>query len=181
MLSKRPYQAPFDRLLSKHLQRAQLQKIEADAAIQQRVNVEGTRHVVEFAQAILEREIAAARGQVLARSVVRKAIAEATDPRLVILDRFAPWHEVVVPEAPEALFVLFPSETGDWRIQAIPPVLGSFEQRRSLPEAWAGKRGQELAELTGVADVIFVHPGKFIGGATSKAGVLEMARQALGE
>lgn len=134
---------------------------------------------VEVAQVILRREINSARGTVLAEEVAREAINSATDPRVIVLDRFCPWQNVVVPEAPQALFVLFPSETGDWRIQAIPPTLGSFEKRRSLPAAWAGLRADALAELTGVSDSIFCHAGLFIAGAQSKEGVLELARLAL--
>lgn len=134
---------------------------------------------VEFAAIVLVREIVGAQGVVLAKEVVRKAITETSDSRLVILDRFCPWQEVVVTEAPSALFVCFPSETGDWRIQAIPPTLGSFEQRRSLPAEWAGKRGADLAQLTGVSDAIFMHPGRFIGGAQSKTGILKLAELAL--
>ena len=136
---------------------------------------------IEVAAIILDREIAGAKGLVLAKEVARKAIAETEDPRLVILDRFCPWQEVVVTEAPEALFVCFPSETGDWRIQCVPPSLGSFDKRRPLPAEWASKRGDELAALTGVPDAIFCHPGRFIGGAQSKAGVLKLAELALVE
>ncbi len=134
---------------------------------------------VEMAAIILEREIVAARGVIVATAVVREAIAKGADPRLVVLDHFCPWQEVVVPEAPAALFVCFPSETGDWRIQAIPPTLGSFEKRRALPEEWAGKLVAELAALTEVSDAVFCHPGRFIAGAQSREGVLRMAELAL--
>ncbi len=135
---------------------------------------------VEFAGTILDRVIARAAGVVKAKSLVRQAIAEATDPRLIVLATFCPWQEVVVTES-AALFVCFPSETGDWRIQAIPPELGSFAKRRELPEPWAGKRGVELAELTGVADAVFCHPGRFIAGAVSKEGILRLAELALAD
>lgn len=134
---------------------------------------------VEFAKTVLGREIASAKGTVLAKGIVVKAIAEAADPRLVILEKFCPWQDVVVTESEDALFVAFPSETGDWRLQCVPPTLGSFEKRKSLPAAWAGKRGADLATLTDVSDAVFAHPGLFICGAQSKEGVLKLAELAL--
>lgn len=134
---------------------------------------------VEFAQVVLVREIESAKGTVAAKGLARKAVSAAIDPRLIILEQFCPWHEVIIPEAPEALFVAFPSETGDWRLQSVPPSLGSFDKRKALPAAWAGKRGKDLAEITKVDDAIFCHDGLFICGAKSKEGVLEFARQAL--
>lgn len=134
---------------------------------------------VAFARAILQNVSASAKGREAARLLVEAAIVRAEDPRLIVLETFCPWTETVVLGAPDALFVAFPSETGDWRLQAIPPTLGSFEKRKPLPEEWAGLRGAELAEKTGVRDAIFCHVGRFICGAQSREGVLKLARQAL--
>lgn len=134
---------------------------------------------VEVCSLVLQREISRARGVPMARELVRKAISEATDPRVIVLGRFCPWEEVVINEAPEALFVIYPSETGDWRIQCVPDAVGSFGKRKPLPMEWAGVRGEGLAALTGVSDAIFMHPGQFIGGAKSLEGVLRFAELAL--
>ena len=131
------------------------------------------------ARSLIQREISSAEAIVASRQAVRKAIASAEDPRLIILSQASPWQETVITESPQALFVMFPSETGDWRLQCVPDALGSFGKRRSLPAHWAGKRGQELAQLTDVSDAIFCHPGLFICGASSKEGVLRMAHLAL--
>lgn len=136
---------------------------------------------VEIAQSILKQEILRAEGQVLAVSMVKQAISlsHVCDPRLVILPRFCPWLETVIEAAPEALFVAFPSEDGQWRLQCIPPSLGSFDKKHALPEAWGGLRDQELAEVTGVKDAVFCHIGRFIAGTKSSAGILQMAALAL--
>lgn len=42
--------------------------------------------------------------------------------------------------------------------------LGSFENRKSLPEPWCGIRDEILSELTGIPGCIFVHANGFIGG-----------------
>lgn len=134
---------------------------------------------LRVASVILGREIARAKGLVEAEEVVRKAISDAEDPRVVVLSRFAPWQNTVVTEAPEALFVIFQAPTGDYRIQCVPDAVDSFGKRKALPEAWAGLRGDELAEATGVSDAVFCHNGRFIAGAKSLEGVTEMARQAV--
>jgi len=134
---------------------------------------------VDFAKVVLSRAVARAQGLVTAQEVVRKAISEAIDPRVIVLQRFAPWQEIIIQEAQEAIYVLFPSETGDWRIQCVPDAVGSFGTRRALPQSWSGMRDAELSALTGVTDAIFVHSNLFMGGAQSFEGVMRMAELAL--
>jgi uncharacterized UPF0160 family protein len=79
----------------------------------------------------------------------------------------------------EILYVLYPDPLGQWRVQCVPNELGSFANRKSLPESWRGIRDNHLSELTGIKDCVFVHASGFIGGNKTKAGALEMATQAL--
>lgn len=58
-------------------------------------------------------------------------------------------------------FVLFQSLQGSWQVVAIPPSEHSFDQKRSLPEEWAGLEGEELSRITGSASV-FCHKNRFI-------------------
>jgi uncharacterized UPF0160 family protein len=134
---------------------------------------------VELAELILGRTIERARGIVEAETGVREAITMTKDPRIIILGFMCPWEEVVLAEAPQALYVCYPSESGDWRVQAVPDAPGSFGMRKPLPAAWAGKHGAELAALTGVDDASFVHNNLFIGAALSLEGALKMAGLAL--
>jgi len=57
----------------------------------------------------------------------------------------------------------------------------SFENRKSFPESWAGKRGNELVLATGVSDAIFCHRGRFLTVAGSKEGALALAELATKE
>lgn len=66
-----------------------------------------------------------------------------------------------------------------WRIQAVGAGAGSFESRKALPEAWRGLRDDALAKATGVPGCVFVHASGFIGGASTKEGVLALAKLAL--
>jgi uncharacterized UPF0160 family protein len=135
---------------------------------------------VALAAGVIEREIAAAGAAHRARRLVADAIARATDPRLVELDRNVPWKEVVVAEAPRALFAIVPKRAG-WGLEAVPRELGAFENRLDLPEAWAGLDGPELAELTGVPDAVFCHVKRFLAVARSREGIAALAALALSE
>ena len=133
---------------------------------------------VALATTILERELAGSLAYRRALDLVRAAIAGASDPRVIELDRKLPWHETVVTTAPEALFVVYPKTDG-WSLQAVPVELGDFTNRLDLPEAWAGLSGAELAAVTGVPDAVFAHSKRFYASASSREGILELAASAL--
>ncbi|WP_072660452.1 MYG1 family protein [Mariprofundus micogutta] len=130
---------------------------------------------VAFASRILTRFIAAASGGVNAKEIVAKAIENSEDPRVVVLEQYTPWKKTVLSLSEEALYVVYPSQTGEWRIQAVPAELGSFEDRKSLPKAWAGLSGEGLQEVTGIDDAMFCHNGLFIAGAESFESTMKMA------
>jgi uncharacterized UPF0160 family protein len=138
------------------------------------------REAVALGARILEREIASAHAGQRARRLVEEAIERAEDPRVVGLDENIPWKEVVVTQAPDALFVVYPKRQG-WGLEAVPRELGSFDNRRDLPEAWGGLDGPELARVTGVEDVLFCHAKRFLAVARSREAIDALARQALAE
>ncbi|NDC76141.1 MYG1 family protein, partial [bacterium] len=134
---------------------------------------------VAFAQAILRNEVARTHGEALAWAKVDSAIRESANGPIVVLDQFVPWGDQVRDEAPHALFVVFPSETGTWMVQAVNAKAGTFESRRLLPESWAGLRDEAFSAAVGLPDGVFCHPGRFICGAKSKASALRLAELAL--
>jgi uncharacterized UPF0160 family protein len=135
---------------------------------------------VALAQGILTREVASAASGRRAERVVRESIAAAADPRVVQLPVNAPWKQVLVPEAPEALFVIYPKRQG-FGLEAVPRELGSFENRRDLPAAWGGLEGHDLVAVTGVDDALFCHAKRFLAVARSHEGILRFAELALSE
>lgn len=135
---------------------------------------------VAFAADVLDRAIVRARGVVLARGVVRQAVADAIDPRVVVLPYFVPWQEALVEASAEALFCVYPS-AGTWRVQVVPVKIGQPGARLSLPAVWAGLEKGELAHITGVADATFAHRGRFIAGAETRTGALALAALAAKE
>ena len=133
---------------------------------------------VDLARGILAREVlSAASGRRSAR-IVQEAIAAATDPRLIELPVNAPWKQILVPAAPDALFITYPKRQG-YGLEAVPRELGSFENRRDLPAAWGGLEGADLVAATGVADALFCHVKRFLVVASSHEGIDELARLAL--
>jgi len=136
---------------------------------------------VEFASCVLARFIASANGGTTAKAIVAKAIDNAEDPRLIVLEKYTPWKKTVHKLSEEALYVVYPSSTGQWRIQTVPVELNSFEDRKSLPKPWAGLEGKELKEVTGIEDAMFCHNGLFIAGAESFKSTMKMASMALEE
>ena len=137
---------------------------------------------VAFAQGVLARAIETAESKVRAREIVDEAIA-ASEDKIIILPRFAPWQEYVLisedPKAADAFYVIFPSTRGGYNLQAIPNSPGSFGNRKPLPESWRGLPAAELQEVSGIADANFCHKGGFIGGADSLEGAVAMAKKAI--
>ena len=134
---------------------------------------------VDFAHRLLERFIASAAGAVKAKEIVARAIEKAEDPRVIVLEKFTPWKRTVHALSEDALYMVYPSQTGQWRIQSVPVEPGSFENRKSLPASWGGLSDNELQSVTGIDDAMFCHNGLFIAGAESFQGVMKMAGLAL--
>ena len=136
---------------------------------------------VDFASRVLTRFIASANGGVSAKEIVAKAIDNAEDPRVIVLEKYTPWKRTVHALSKEALYMIYPSQTGQWRIQTVPVEPGSFEDRKSLPKQWAGLSDEDLKEVTGIDDAMFCHNGLFIAGAESFESTMQMASIALKE
>jgi uncharacterized UPF0160 family protein len=136
---------------------------------------------VDFASRVLTRFIASANGGINAKAIVARAIDNAQDPRVIVLEKYTPWKRTVHALSEEALYIIYPSQTGQWRIQTVPVEPGSFEDRKSLPKQWAGLSDKELKEVTGIDDAMFCHNGLFIAGAESFESTMKMASIALNE
>jgi uncharacterized UPF0160 family protein len=135
---------------------------------------------VALARGILQREIGSAAAGHRAGQIVREAIAAARDPRIIELPVNAPWKHVLVPESPDALFVIYPKRQG-FGLEAVPRELGSFANRRDLPASWAGLQDGDLTAVTGVDDAVFCHAKRFLAVARSRAGIDRLAELALAE
>lgn len=137
---------------------------------------------VSVAKSILENAIREANGFEKAKTVVEQGeLME--DGRILILQYGAPWKETVLESSKynQLLYVIYPDAQAKWHLSCVPDKAGSFSNRKSLPVAWAGLDGEELDKVTGIKGCVFCHRARFVGGHTTKAGVVEMARLALQE
>ena len=122
-----------------------------------------------------------------ARQIVVDALNRRTHPQLLVFDEFASWKDHLftlekdlnIAPTERPIYVVYPDESGKWRVQAVPVSPESFVSRKALPEPWRGIRDQQLSQLTGIPGCIFVHQSGFIGGNATKQGALKMASDAL--
>uniref|UniRef100_UPI00358E71CE MYG1 exonuclease isoform X2 n=1 Tax=Myxine glutinosa TaxID=7769 RepID=UPI00358E71CE len=125
-----------------------------------------------------------------ARSLVSQALQERMEVHnsgeiVCLTSGGCPWKEhlfdleVELGLSTPIKFVLYLDQNGGWRVQCVPILMHSFQNRLSLPEPWRGLRGESLSQITGIPDCIFVHANGFIGGNAKKEGALAMARAAL--
>lgn len=113
---------------------------------------------VDYCIMILKRTLAKYEAVNEARTVVQKVYDEAEDKRFIVLPKFMNWDDVLTA-TPDALFVIWENR-GSYECQAVPPVLGSFEQRTPFLERWRGLRKQALKDASGLS-LEFCHSAGF--------------------
>lgn len=128
-------------------------------------NDENFMRALEIANTIFEELLSDTFSKMKAKKIVDKAIEESKDG-IVILKKYVPWKEFIVnsenEKAKDINFVVFPSKRGGYNVYAVPIEIGSFENRKSLPQSWRGKRDEELQRVTGVKTARFCHNAGFI-------------------
>jgi uncharacterized UPF0160 family protein len=135
---------------------------------------------VSLAGIVLRNLVHAVAAEYAAAERVRSAM-RLSDGRILVLDGARlPFDPVVNKEMPDVLFVVYPESAGrQYQVRVVPKVLGEYPARADLPAAWAGLRDADLSKVTGVADAVFCHNGRFICGAGSLAGAVRMAELAV--
>lgn len=118
-----------------------------------------------------------------AEEMIEEAYRKSSDKRVLILEESYPWFEIV-PKYREALFVIEPEFEADkkevfWKVKSVRDNPNNFINRKDLPIEWAGKRDEELAKATGVADAVFCHNKRFMAVAKTKEGAIKLAELAL--
>lgn len=125
---------------------------------------------VLIAKKILSSAIKAQRARAKAKEIVLNAFAESSDGKIVVLDKFCPWQDVLVDTTAEV--VIFPSLRGGYNAQVVPVEAGSFESKVSFPESWGGLSGEELECASGIAGLTFCHAAKFlVAGSTLESAI----------
>lgn len=139
---------------------------------------EAFNEAVEIVSPVLRNTIGHRLAVLKSREKVVKAYENRKTAQVLILDEYCPYGEALkdIDENMEVLYVVYP-EKDKYTLQT---VRGSDGQdRRKLPESWAGKRNEELAAVTGVKDAVFCHTGRFIAVAASYEGIIKLAEIAI--
>jgi uncharacterized UPF0160 family protein len=77
------------------------------------------------------------------------------------------------------MYIIFKDDKGAFRIQSMSGK--GFDSRAPLSEPWRGLRTDDIAKISGMADVVFVHHSGFIGGALTMETCIKMAEISLEE
>src|SRR3989344_2027600 len=132
--------------------------------------------LLETARKLIKREIKIATDEKEAEVFVRAAYEQSTDKRLIVLEKYWPWKDVIRAHT-EPLFVVHPERSGNWCVQAVQDKPSSFINRKDFPAEWADKHDKELADISGVSDAIFCHKESFIAYARSREGAIALAKK----
>lgn len=137
---------------------------------------------VEFAEVVFDNVLESAISKAKAQQIVEEAIEKAKE-HIMVLEQFVPWQEGIFSstnhKACEIQFVVFPSNRGGYNWQCVPDGLGSFRQRKTVPEEWKGLHDDDLQRVTGIETATFCHPAGFIGGAKTFADAFALAEMAV--
>lgn len=141
---------------------------------------EAFNEAVQFASSILNNAVNHRLSILKARDIVVMSYEKRKVKELLILNRYCPYGEALrdIDKNNEVLFVIYPRKDS-YAMQTVRKE--DREDKKKLPKAWAGKRDEELAAVTGVKDAIFCHTGRFIAVAGSLEGIMKMASIALNE
>lgn len=133
--------------------------------------------VVDMIEKILKREIKVAQDKAEAFPLIEKAYQESADKKIIVLDQYYPWKDVL-PKHKEIIYVVSPSKDGrQWRAEAVQEE--GFVSRKDFPKEWAGLRGEELEKISGVKGAMFCHRALFLAVADSKESAIQLAKIAL--
>ena len=133
----------------------------------------------DFAKKVILREIKIAQDNLKAEALVDEIYKNSKDKRIIVFDN------LILPASslskyPEPLFFIYKDKDGKkWRAKVIEKHEHTYECRQNFPETWWGKKGEELAKITGVNDAIFCRNKGIFAGAKSKEGAIKLTQLAL--
>ena len=121
----------------------------------------------------------------MVKEFVQKRFETDKSGQIVRLERMVSWKRALL-ELEEELgikgeikMVIYEDKNGSYRVQSVPIEETSFGNRAPLLKEWRGLRNEQLKEISGIDDIVFVHHSGFIGGAQSYDSALKMARLTL--
>lgn len=113
--------------------------------------------------------------RIRATMIVEAEITKSSDNEILTLPYGMPWEGAVKKMKAEHIKMVLIPRDGNWSVNTVRKSLGGTERRVDLPEEWAGLAGDELAQVSGIEDAIFVHKARFFASAKSYEGARKMA------
>lgn len=132
---------------------------------------------LNFAQDVLKKEIETNNKKVHEWREVKKIYENSEDKKIIFLPKHLSWKQILIPT--EAIYVVADRLDGKWQAMAVPKHPKSYELKKPFPSSWAGKTGENLAEISGVKDATFCHRNLFLAVAKTKEGAVQLAQKAL--
>lgn len=125
----------------------------------------------------------------IAYDIVQASVDEALrlQKKYIVIDSYCPWLKILSEIEGKLkmegyfLFGIVKRDNGEWTVRGINLKEGGFELRKALPKEWRGKREEELRNVSGIEDAIFVHVNGFIGFFKSKESAIKVAEIAINE
>jgi len=135
-------------------------------------------NAVDFARELLQRTIAHAQSGEKMKALVQVGYETAESKTILVYDESVSRNSFI--EFNDVMVVVHPSESEEnkWKAVVIPKGYGTFENRVTFPDAWAGLRDAELEKVSGIAGAVFCHKNNFLFVANSKEAALQAAAQA---
>lgn len=139
--------------------------------------------MVELAKDVLRVFIIKAKQKEKIAKDARKVYEAAKDKRILISEKFVPsdFAEFKPPQYIQPLVFAFHHLRGGWAAKVIRKGGQTFDSHIYFPKKWRGKRDEELAKVSGVAEATFCHNSGFLIVAKTREGLMELIDAAFKE
>lgn len=136
--------------------------------------------LVDFFEGVLSREIERSKHRLEMIDIVEQHYQNSENKEIIEI----PYHVsmaamVQVLQKYEEVMYVVAKSNANWKVVAMRKNPCSFENRKSLPADWAGKRKEDLQKVTGVSDAVFCHNALWMAVAESRLGAWQLAELAL--
>ncbi len=128
------------------------------------------------AKTILKNHFKKIKGFERAESLIKEAM-EKSDGTTLILERFAPWKQLVVGSSYKT--VLYPSKRGGYSVQIVPVSMDDPTLVAHYPEKWWGAPKENLPGISGIDTLNFCHPSGFLAAADNFDDAMKIAKSAI--
>lgn len=92
---------------------------------------------------------------------------KAEDKRVIYCEQFGDATRHINENNLETLFIITKRNDNDYMINCVPPADNMYAQKLPLPVEFAGKKEEELPELSGIKGLKFVHNNRFCAALTN--------------